>query len=48
MEKGQPALLFLVPGCCLSVLILSMIKGEFKDLFKYEESPESETIKKDN
>jgi len=28
-EHGQPALLYLVPGCLLSVGILGLMKGEF-------------------
>ncbi len=28
-DHGQPALLYLVPGCIISVLIPSLIKGEF-------------------
>ena len=28
-NHGQPALLYLVPGCIFSVLICSLVKGEF-------------------
>lgn len=33
----QPALLFLVPCCCLSVLLCALKKGEFKQIFSYDE-----------
>jgi minor histocompatibility antigen H13 len=36
-EHGQPALLYLVPGCCLSVLGLACIKGEYKKLMEHDE-----------
>jgi len=36
-DHPQPALLFLVPGCTLSVLILGLIKNEVKELFLYQE-----------
>ena len=43
MEQGQPALLFLVPGCCGSIGILALLKGEVKQLLEYEETkPEIE------
>jgi minor histocompatibility antigen H13 len=29
-DHGQPALLYLVPGCCFAVLGTAMVKGEFK------------------
>ncbi|EAR83602.2 signal peptide peptidase (macronuclear) [Tetrahymena thermophila SB210] len=34
----QPALLFLVPGCTISVLIKALLDGKLKELFLYEES----------
>ena len=33
----QPALLFLVPSCCLSVLALALKNNAIKDLFNYDE-----------
>lgn len=36
-NHAQPALLYLVPGCTFSVLIQSLIKGEYKEIFTYEE-----------
>jgi minor histocompatibility antigen H13 len=33
----QPALLFLVPSCCLSVLALAAKNGAIKELFNYDE-----------
>lgn len=39
-EHAQPALLFLVPGCCFSVLLLAAKNGEIEKLKNYEESPE--------
>ena len=35
---AQPALLFLVPCCCLSVLIVSFFEGDFKNLCIYDEN----------
>ncbi len=29
-NHGQPALLYLVPGCILAVAITALVKGEFK------------------
>jgi len=39
-NHAQPALLFLVPGCCGSILILGLLNKEVTNLFNYEESPE--------
>jgi len=41
-NHAQPALLFLVPGCCISILLLALAKGDLKHLFSYEESPKKE------
>ncbi len=35
----QPALLFLVPTCTLSVLLVSFIKGEFNEIKDYNAAP---------
>jgi minor histocompatibility antigen H13 len=36
-NHGQPALLYLVPGCIFSVLICSLIKGEFSKVYEFVE-----------
>jgi len=36
-DHGQPALLYLVPGCIFSVLITTTYKGEFSELWAYSE-----------
>jgi minor histocompatibility antigen H13 len=36
-NHGQPALLYLVPGCLLSVLINALLKNEFKELWDFNE-----------
>jgi minor histocompatibility antigen H13 len=36
-NHGQPALLYLVPGCIFSVLICSLIKGEFGQVLEFVE-----------
>lgn len=36
-EHAQPALLYLVPGCLISVLICSLIRGEFKLLTTFHD-----------
>lgn len=38
-DHAQPALLFLVPTCTLSVLVLGAIKGDLKELEHYDTSP---------
>ena len=37
-NHGQPALLYLVPGCILSVLITSFLKGEFDTMWNFDEN----------
>lgn len=44
-DHAQPALLFLVPTCTLSVLGLSFIRGDFKTLESYDTSPAAEEKK---
>lgn len=41
-NHAQPALLFLVPTCTLSVLLISLIKGEFNDVKDYNAAPEND------
>lgn len=36
-DHGQPALLYLVPGCILSVLATTFSKGEFSDFWAFSE-----------
>jgi minor histocompatibility antigen H13 len=36
-DHGQPALLYLVPGCLLSVLFTSLVRGEFKLMWEFSE-----------
>ncbi|XP_046857450.1 signal peptide peptidase-like 2A [Xenia sp. Carnegie-2017] len=33
MEEGQPALVYLVPCTLLTVIVISLIRGEFCDLW---------------
>lgn len=49
-EHGQPALLYLVPGCIGAVIITSFIKGEFNEMWEHSEDefitpPEQEDSK---
>jgi len=49
-EHGQPALLYLVPGCISAVLITSYVKGEFNEMWEFSEDeyitpPEQEDSK---
>jgi hypothetical protein len=37
-DHGQPALLYLVPGCCLAVLGTAFAKGEYKKLMEHDEN----------
>jgi minor histocompatibility antigen H13 len=51
-DHGQPALLYLVPGCILSVLGTTTYKGEFSDLWNFSEdeyitAPEEEETEDD-
>jgi minor histocompatibility antigen H13 len=36
-DHGQPALLYLVPGCILTVLGTAVVKGEVSELFAFSE-----------
>jgi len=38
-DHGQPALLYLVPGCILSLVLTSMYQGEFSTLWNFDEDP---------
>lgn len=39
-QRGQPALLYLVPGCLLSVLACAFIRKELTQIFNYDEETE--------
>ena len=39
-DHGQPALLYLVPGCCGAVLLMGFMKVELKDVFAFDETKE--------
>lgn len=41
-KHAQPALLYLVPACLGTPLLLALIKGDIKALFKYEDNPTNE------
>lgn len=51
-DHGQPALLYLVPGCCFSVLGTAVMKGEYKKLMEHDEeayiTQEDEEEEEDN
>ena len=38
-KHAQPALLYLVPACLGSALIVSLMRGEFTSLFSFSEEP---------
>lgn len=44
-KHAQPALLYLVPLCLGTPCALALVKGEIKELFSYEDSPETEEEK---
>lgn len=39
-KHAQPALLYLVPACLATPLLLALLKGDIKKLFAYEDHPE--------
>lgn len=43
-KRGQPALLYLVPGCVGSVLICAFVRREVKKVYHYNEDEELEQI----
>lgn len=50
-KAAQPALLYLSPLCSLSVTIVALVKGEFKEFWAFEEGSEhqkSEDEKQEN
>lgn len=44
-KHAQPALLYLVPFCLATPLMVALIKGDIKTLFSYEDFPEPKKIK---
>lgn len=45
-DHPQPALLFLVPTCTLSVLVLSLVKGNLQELKAYDSAPATQEADK--
>lgn len=46
-QRGQPALLYLVPGCVGSVLICAFVRKEVIKVYNYDEDKELEEIKEE-
>ena len=44
-NHAQPALLYLVPGCLFSSLILALIKGDLKNLWSFDEEVSMKSLK---
>ncbi|GJQ87881.1 hypothetical protein Trydic_g1151 [Trypoxylus dichotomus] len=47
-KHAQPALLYLVPACLGTPLLLALFKGDITVLFKYEDSADAEKLKKED
>ncbi|XP_045483268.1 minor histocompatibility antigen H13 [Harmonia axyridis] len=47
-KHAQPALLYLVPACLGTPILLAIVKGDLKTLFKYEDTPENEKSEQDD
>jgi len=47
-KHAQPALLYLVPLCLGVPLLLALVRGDIKSMFKYEDHPDQEAEKKAN
>ncbi|XP_029291064.1 minor histocompatibility antigen H13 isoform X2 [Cottoperca gobio] len=47
-KHAQPALLYLVPACIGFPVIVALIRGEFTELFSYEETPPEDTEAKED
>lgn len=45
-NRAQPALLYLVPCCVLTPLIIALLKGDLKTMFAYQDHPAEELNKK--
>ncbi|KAM7353937.1 minor histocompatibility antigen H13 [Cochliomyia hominivorax] len=46
-KHAQPALLYLVPACMGTPLLVALVRGELKTLFAYEDHPEEKSEKKE-
>ena len=46
--QAQPALLFLVPSCCLSVVLVAYFEGDFKNIYEYDEEKHEKEQEKTN
>ncbi|XP_017858496.1 PREDICTED: minor histocompatibility antigen H13 [Drosophila arizonae] len=46
-KHAQPALLYLVPACMGTPLLVALVRGELKVLFAYEDHPEEKPEKKE-
>ena len=46
-KHAQPALLYLVPACISFPVLLSLVKGDFKAMFAYEDHPQQPEQKSD-
>ena len=46
-KHAQPALLYLVPACMGTPILVALVRGELKTLFAYEDHPEEKTEKKE-
>uniref|UniRef100_T1GAY5 Minor histocompatibility antigen H13 n=1 Tax=Megaselia scalaris TaxID=36166 RepID=T1GAY5_MEGSC len=44
-KHAQPALLYLVPACLLTPILIALLKGDLKRLFAYEDNPEEKAKK---
>lgn len=47
-KHAQPALLYLVPACMGTPLLVALIKGDIKTLFAYEDHPEEKKKEKES
>ncbi|XP_013101359.1 minor histocompatibility antigen H13 [Stomoxys calcitrans] len=47
-KHAQPALLYLVPACMGTPLLVAIVRGELRTLFAYEDHPEEKPEKKEN
>ncbi|KAK2589506.1 hypothetical protein QQS21_012819 [Conoideocrella luteorostrata] len=43
-KRGQPALLYLVPGVLGALVLTALVRGEFKDMWKYTENGSLDTM----
>jgi minor histocompatibility antigen H13 len=43
-NHAQPALLYLVPGCLLSSLVVAVVSGDFQELWSFNEEHAQQEI----